>query len=75
MDPETTGFINVEDKPLPYPNKYKYHKRVTNYNEVLATLVEYANNSEIKVIIVDSFSAYVDLILIEARRTKKGFDI
>lgn len=75
LDPETTGFINVEDKPLPWKNNLKYHKRITNYSEVFTTLVEYANNPAINCIVVDSFSAFVDLVLIEARRTKKGFDI
>lgn len=75
LDPDTTGFINVEDKPLPFKNNFKYHKRMTNYGEVFSTLVEFANNPEIKTIVVDSFSAFVDLVLLEARKTKKGFDI
>lgn len=75
MDPETTGFINVENKPLPFKNSFKYHKRTTSYTEVYATLVEYARNPEIKCIAVDSFSAFSDLVLKEMRATKKGFDI
>lgn len=75
MDPNTTGFINVENKPLPFKNKFKYHKRISRYSEVLETLVEYAKNPEITSIVVDSFSAYGDLLLAEARKTKKGFDI
>jgi hypothetical protein len=75
MNPDTTGFINVENKPLPFKNKFKYHKRISRYSEVLETLVEYAKNPEITSIVVDSFSAYGDLLLAEARKTKKGFDI
>lgn len=75
MDPETTGFINVEDKPLPFANRFKYHKRVTNYQEVLSVLVDYAKNPEINCIIVDSFSAYLESLVSEARKTKKGFDV
>mgnify|MGYP000860191814 CR=1 FL=1 len=75
MDPNTTGFINVENKPLPFKNKFKYHKRITKYSEVLEALVEFAKNPEITAIVVDSFSAYGDLLLAEARKTKKGFDI
>lgn len=74
MNPLTTGFINVENKPLPFKNNFKYHKRINSYVEVLDTIKEYANNPEITEIVVDSFSAYMDLVLAEARRTKKGFD-
>lgn len=75
MNPETTGFINVENKPLPFKNNFKYHTRIKTHNEVLNTMAEYAKNPEINCIVIDSFSAYVDLVLEEARRTKKGFDI
>lgn len=75
MNPDTTGFINVENKPLPFKNKFKYHKRISRYSEVLETMVEYAKNPEISSIVIDSFSAYGDLLLAEARKTKKGFDI
>jgi hypothetical protein len=38
-------------------------------------LKELADNPEVKSICIDSFSAYVDLLLSECRTTKKGFDI
>lgn len=76
LDPATTGFINVENKPLPFKNSFKYHKRITkNFSEVYEALSEYAKNPEINVIVLDSFSAFVDLLLVEARRTKKNFEI
>lgn len=75
MDPTTTGFINVENKPLPFKNQFKHHFRVSTYTEAYNKLVEYAKNPEIKSIVFDSFSAYVDLLLLTARSTKKGFDV
>lgn len=72
MSPETTGFINVENKPLPFKNNFKYHKRITKYTEVLDTIVEYSKIPEIECIVIDSFSAYLDLVLEVARTTKKG---
>jgi hypothetical protein len=75
MNPKTTGFINVENKPLPFKNSFKYHKRCDTYVDVLNTLKEYAQNPEIDSVVVDSFSAYVDLLLAEARKVKKGFDV
>jgi hypothetical protein len=75
LDPNTTGFLNVEDKPLPFKNGFKYHARCTSVADVKNKLNEYATNPDIKVIFFDSFSAYVDLLLADARKTKKGFDI
>lgn len=75
MNPETTGFINIEDKPLPFKNKFKYHSRPKSVTEVKTILKEYAGNPEINAICIDSFSAYVELLLAECRATKKGFDI
>lgn len=75
LDPLTTGFINAEDKPLPFKNTFKYHTRCEGIGDVKKALKEYADNPEITVIVFDSFSAYVDMLLFEARKTKKGFDI
>jgi len=75
MNPDNTGFINIENKPLPYKNTYKYHARPTTLNEIKSVIAEYAANPEITTIVFDSFSAYVDILLSESRATKKGFDI
>lgn len=75
MNPNTTGFINIENKPMPFKNSFKYHSRPETYSAVLQTIVDYAKNPEITCIVIDSFSAYMDLVLNEARKTKKGFDI
>jgi len=72
MDPNTTGFINVENKPLPFKNQFKYHKRVDTHGQALETIKEYATNPEIKSIIIDSFSAYMDMVMTAARASKKG---
>lgn len=75
MNPDTTGFLNVEDKPLPFKNKFKYHVRCKNTMEVKKALKDFAENPEITSIVVDSFSAYVELLLGESRVGKKGFDV
>jgi len=75
MDPETTGFINVEDKPLPFKNKFKYHTRPQSVAQVKEAVKALSAMPDIKVIVIDSFSAFVDLLLSEARATKRGFDI
>jgi hypothetical protein len=75
MNPDTTGFVNVENKPLSFKNNFKFHTRCNNSSDVLSAIAEYAKNDQINCIVVDSFSAYIELVLSEARRTKKGFDI
>lgn len=75
MNPNTTGFINVEDKPLPFKNKFKYHNRPKTIADTKKALKEYADNKEINCICIDSLSAYMDMLLAECRATKKGFDI
>jgi hypothetical protein len=75
LDPETTGFLNVENKPLPFKNHFKHHIRCSSTNDVKVGLKNFADNPDIKVIFFDSFSAYVDMLLLDARKTKRGFDI
>ena len=75
LNPKTTGFINVENKPLPFKNKFENHIRVGNITEAIDALKLYSENPEIDAIFFDSFSAYVDMLLAQARGTKRGFDI
>lgn len=70
---ETTALINVEDKPLPWNKKFKLHSRPRTSVEVINSLVEAGKDDSIKVILFDSFSMYMDIVLREARATKKGF--
>lgn len=74
-DEASTALINVEDKPLPFKKNFKLHIRPRTPSEVIDALVQAAKDPEIKLIVVDSFSAYMDMVLRDARATKKGFDI
>lgn len=75
MNPDTTGFINIEDKPLPFKNLFKFHARPVNVASVFAAMESYANNPAINCIVIDSFSAFIELLLSYSRRERKGFDI
>lgn len=72
---ETTGFMNVEQKPLPFPRPFNHMKMPSTLAEFKAGMVEFKNNTEITHIFLDSFSAVLDMLLAEARNTKRGFDI
>lgn len=75
MDPLTTGFINAENKPLPFKNNFKFHGKPVARAGVFANIKAYSDNPEIKCIVIDSLSAVFDMILAEARATKKGYEI
>jgi hypothetical protein len=75
LNETTTGFINVEDQGLPFKKKFKYHAKPVNAPSAIKALEDYANNPEIELIVFDSFSAYVDLLLSLSRKDKKNFDV
>lgn len=75
MEETTTGFINIENKPLPFKAKFNFHARPVNVASVYKALEDYANNPLVDVIVIDSFSAFVELLLAQCRRDKKGFDV
>lgn len=75
MNPDKTGFVNIENKPLPFKNNFKYHARPTTLIDIKRVLSDFSKNPDIESIAIDSFSAFVDILLSEARSTKKGFDI
>lgn len=75
MNPETTGFINAENKPLPFINKFKHYSAPNSWQEIYQKLIEYAKNDAIKCVVLDSLSAYMDSLLKTAYDTKRGFDI
>lgn len=75
MNPETTGFLNIEDKPLPFKNRFKYHLRPRTVAQAKEGLKQLADNKDVTAICIDSFSAYIEKLLSEARASKKGFDI
>lgn len=75
MNPENCGFINAENKPLPFKNNFKYYSMPKNWQEIYQKLIEFAKNPDITEVVLDSFSAYIDSLLRTAREIKKGFDV
>jgi len=77
LDPKTTAIINPEDQPMPFKEGklFEFHTRPRTYQEVYSDLVRAAKDPNIKTIFLDSFSGFSDLVLKEAKSTKKGFDI
>ena len=75
MDPEKTGFINAENKPLPFKNNFKYCARPKAFGGCMKALEDYAANPEINCIVIDSLSAVMDMLIEEMRAQYRGFDV
>lgn len=75
MDESSTGFINSENKPLPFKKNFKYHARPKKFAGLVKALEDYAANPEIKVIVVDSISAAFENLVEEARALYTNWDI
>jgi hypothetical protein len=60
---------------LPFINNFKHYSAPNNWQECYQKLIEYAKDDTIEVVVLDSFSAYVDSLVKTARETKRGFDI
>lgn len=76
MNPETTGFINIENKPLPFKNNFKFFKNTTTIKEFGEVLNEFNSNKNIDCLVIDSFSAYIELALQELRAIGiSGYDL
>jgi len=75
MNPTTCGFINMENKPLPFINNFTHYDDPKNYHLCYQKLIEYAKNDEIKEVVLDSFSGYIHSLLKSARDQYKNYDI
>lgn len=75
MDKLTTAYINVENKPMPFKGNFKFSIVPQKPLEILKLIEDACRNPAIDCIIVDSFSAFVDMLLLEARQLKVGYEV
>jgi hypothetical protein len=75
LDPASTAFVNIEDKPLPFKNTFKYVFKPKTVAKTYEDLKLIKQQAVIKTIFFDSFSAFVDMLLAECRAKYKNFDI
>lgn len=74
-DLESTGYINTENKPLPFKGNFKFHGKPKTWAGILKNIEDYGNNPEIKNIIIDSQSMAFDTLHSEMKQNFKGFDV
>jgi len=75
LDPDSTGIINIEGKPLPFKNNFKYYDTPKSWNEAYDKLIEYAKNDKLNTVVLEDFNSYIDSLLASARQIKKGFEV
>lgn len=73
---ETTGFVNVERKPMPYKTEpFKNEGRPRNWTGFMKNLTDYIKNPEIETIIVDSQTMALNILNKEMSNMFTGYDI
>jgi len=75
LNPDTVAYINMENKPLPFINKFKHYSEPDNYTQAYNDLIQFAKEDGVELIVLDSLSAYIESLLKTARDTHTGFEI
>ena len=76
MDPKTTVIINTERKSLPFKGSKDFSDlRPKTVKETLEYMKKAAAGKKAENIVLDSFSAFTDQLLAEARIVKSGWDV
>lgn len=78
LDPASTAIINLERKPLPFkggPNTATNQWLPTTAIEFERTLAEQLKRKEVKVIVIESLTKYLEKLLEMSRDINKGYDI
>ena len=75
MDRKKTGFINAENKPLPFKGSFDFHGRPSKFDGLIKCLNDYSSNAAIETICLDSLSAVFEMLAHEAREKYSGWDV
>lgn len=75
MDENTTGFINAENKPLPFKKAFKYHGKPKTIAGTIKCIKDYSENPEIDSIVLDSLTAVFELFEKELSQKYSGYDL
>jgi Cdc6-like AAA superfamily ATPase len=70
-----TVVLNVERKMLPFADNGVTNIAIGNTPKLFEALNRLADNEEYRIIVIDSFSEWIDILLLECKQTLKGFDV
>lgn len=72
---EKTGYINSEQKPLPFKSSFKFHGKPKTWAGFMKNIEDFSKNPDIDNLIIDSQSMGFDMLHNEMQQNFKGFDI
>jgi len=75
LPPDKTYIIDLERKGMPFPKKFPYTAPCSNTTEFDAALKDALADESCEVIVIESFTKYVEILHTLADRSFKGFDI
>lgn len=78
LPPEKTLVLNIENKILPFVNHEDFKNQAMNFStahEVDNMIKNIKDDPSIKYVVMDSLTKYLELQMLFARSTNKGFDI
>ena len=75
LPPDKTYIIDLERKGMPFPKKFPYIASCSNIKEVDAALSTALADESCEVIVIESFTKYVETLIALAQASFKGFDV
>jgi len=75
LPPDKTYIIDLERKGMPFPKKFPYVASCSNIKEFDAALNDALADESCEVIVIESFTKYVEILHTLADKSFKGFDI
>ena len=75
LPPEKTYIIDLERKGMPFPKKFPYIAACSNIKEFDAALNAALADESCEVIVIESFTKYVETLIGLAQASFKGFDV
>ena len=75
LPPEKTYIIDLERKGMPFPKKFPYTASCSSTTEFDAALKDALADESCEVIVIESFTKYVEILHTLADKSFKGFEI
>ena len=75
LPPDKTYIIDLERKGMPFPKKFPYTAPCSSTTEFDAALKDALADESCEVIVIESFTKYVEILHTLADKSFKGFDI
>ena len=75
LPPDKTYIIDLERKGMPFPKKFPYIASCSNIKEFDAALSTALADESCEVIVIESFTKYVETLIALAQASFKGFDV